>query len=662
MKAKLATLTLVGLVACRLALAQTNTDAGQKASATTTPASTPASTETTLAQPSTTAALPPTAETAVAQSPAAETTQTQANTVAAQPPTAETAVAQPPSAETTQAQANTVAAQTPGAETVVAQPPSAATTLAQANTAAGQAPGAETPQPQANPAAAQPSTPTTPPPAQPGSVIPLIQFQDVPITTAIENLARQAAINYILDPNVGYGQPDEKGVVRVQPNISIRWENLTAEQALNALLNNYGLQLVEDPKTKIARVTKKDPAAPDPLVTKIVQLKFASPSNILTSVQSVLTDKRSKVVADLRTSQLVVSATEKEQDSVDALVERLDTQTKQVLIEAKLLETSKNPHSIKGIDWSGTLDAQKFTFGNGITTGNTKTTLPGTPSTTTTTLPGGRTISSTATPGMSQQTVLDTALGGGGLSASTLNGLNPSTAFLNADGVSAVLSFINKDSDAQVLSEPRAVTLDNQEAVLSVTRAFPIFKNTAGTQGSPGGSEVTYTNLGTILYVTPRISANDFINLKVRPEVSSVIQNGVRKIVAGVVNEADIYDIRTIRTEVMIPSGNTLVLGGLVSDDRSKGYTKVPLLGDIPLLGLAFRHEDKQQLKKNLMIFITPTVVQDSDFQPTQTQFLRSKPEMPIDEKLTAWDSAKPHDWSQQPSDYAAPEFRDPAK
>ena len=347
---------------------------------------------------------------------------------------------------------------------------------------------------------------------------------------------------------------------------------------------------------------------------------------------------------------------------MDALVVRLDTQTKQVLIEAKLLETSKNPHTIKGIDWSDTLTAQKFTFGNGITTGETTTQLPGTPATTTTTLPGGRTVSSTTTPGMSQQTVLKTALGGGGLSANTLSGLNPSTAFLNADGVSAVLSFINKDSDAQILSEPRAVTLNNEEAMLSVTRTFPIFKNTAGTQSSPGGSEVTYTNLGTILFVTPRISANDFINLKVRPEVSSVIQNGVRKIVAGVVNEADIYDIRTIKTEVMIPSGNTLVLGGLVSDDRSKGYTKVRLLGDIPLLGWAFRSENKTQLKKNLMIFITPTVVKDTDFQPTETEFLRSKPEMPSNEELTAWDSAKPHDWSQQPSGKPAPEFRDPAK
>src|SRR5436190_2183391 len=112
---------------------------------------------------------------------------------------------------------------------------------------------------------------------------------------------------------------------------------VTAEQALNALLHTYNLQLVSDPKTKIDLVTIKDPAAPDPLVTKIVQLKYANPSNILSSVQTVLIDKRSKVMPDVRTSQLVVLATDKEQDSVMAMVERLDTITKQVLIEARLL-------------------------------------------------------------------------------------------------------------------------------------------------------------------------------------------------------------------------------------------------------------------------------------------------------------------------------------
>ncbi|MBP9900057.1 MAG: hypothetical protein KBH45_01260, partial [Verrucomicrobia bacterium] len=345
-------------------------------------------------------------------------------------------------------------------------------------------------------AAAAPPTPTVtaaPPAAEPappppsalasGAVIPLIQFQDVPLTTAIENLARQAGINYILDPKVGYGQPDEKGQMRTQPNISIRWENLTAEQALTALITTYGLQIVDDPKSKIARVTIKDPAAAEPLETRVIQLKYTSPTNIIGAVQTSLTDKRSKVMADIRTSQLVVSATEKEQDAVSKLVEQLDTITKQVLIEAKLVETSQNPQTIKGINWAGTLEAQKVSYGN-----NNQ----------------NKPVSDEESTLQPNASLWPKMIMQGG-------SFNPATAFLNADGLSATLSFLNQSADSKVIATPRAVTLDNEPADLSVTRAQPIFKTTAGTQGSPGGSEVTYTNLGVILNVTPRISANNYV-------------------------------------------------------------------------------------------------------------------------------------------------------
>lgn len=445
------------------------------------------------------------------------------------------------------------------------------------------------------------------------AVIPLIQFQDVPLTTAIDNLARQAGINYILDPKVGYGQPDERGQIKAQPNISIRWENLTAAQALNALITTYGLQIVDDPKTKIARVTIKDPAAPEPLMTRIVQLKYAAPSNVIASVQTAFTDKRSKVIADVRTSQLVLSATEKELDNAEKIVAQLDTQTKQVLIEAKLVETSLNPSTIKGINWSGTLKNQNVQFGNN---GNANGTL-NTPRVTVNDLAGAFTF-------------------------------NPAAAFLTADGLSATLSFLNESADSKVIATPRAVTLDNETADLSVTRANPIFKNTAGTQGSPGGSEVTYTNLGVILNVTPRISANDYVNLLVIPEVSRV-SGTATKVVADTLNEADIYDVRKVTTRVMVPSGHTLVMGGLVSDGQTKEYVKVPVLGDIPWVGLLFRQDSKKREQSNLIIFITPTIVQDGDFHVANSDFLKTSPDtIQADKAWTPWDTGTPKDWSKK--------------
>jgi general secretion pathway protein D len=225
----------------------------------------------------------------------------------------------------------------------------------------------------------------------------------------------------------------------------------------------------------------------------------------------------------------------------------------------------------------------------------------------------------------------------------TAKGFNPATAFLDADGVTAVLSFMNKYSEARVLSAPRAVTLDNETAFISVTRAEPIFKNTAGTQGSPGGSEVTYTNLGVILNVTPRISAKNLVNLRVTPEVSRVFGT-VRKRVASTDNEADQYDIRKIDTRVMIPSGNTLVLGGLIQDDIRKSNNKVPFFGDIPVLGYAFRSDSKSRQKANLLIFITPTIVEDTDFQVTKSTFLKNPvpTEDSMDKDWSAWDTGKP--------------------
>ena len=193
-----------------------------------------------------------------------------------------------------------------------------------------------------------------------------IQFQDVPITTAIENLARLADINYLLDPKIGYGQPDQNGQIKPEPTISVRWENVSARQALLAVLDNYNLELVEDSKTKIARISIKNPNAPPPLITRVIQLKYSSVSNMEAAVESALTDKRSRVVPDSRTSQLVVVATESEQDAVDTLVEQLDKPTRQVLIETRLMEVSSSPTTTKGIDWSGTLSGQHVSFGNNL--------------------------------------------------------------------------------------------------------------------------------------------------------------------------------------------------------------------------------------------------------------------------------------------------------
>jgi type II secretory pathway component GspD/PulD (secretin) len=472
--------------------------------------------------------------------------------------------------------------------------------------------------------------------------IPLIQFQDVPLTTAIENLARQANINYLLDPKISYGQPEANGQVKAEPNLSIRWENITAEHALIALLDNYGLQLVPNVKTKIYRITIKDPAALPPLSTHVVQLKYAGTTNMMDSVQATFTDKRSRVFPDTRTSQLIVVATDAEQAAVDTLVTQLDTPTKQVLIETKLIELSSNPTSKKGIDWSGTLSAQNVSFGN-----NTTFLLPPTaPTFGTATTVNGVTQITGAAPGYAG--LSSGVLAAPGIIGNTAQkGFGWGTGFLNADGAKAVISFMNASEDAQVMSTPRVVTLDNETANISIQRTYPILNTTAGTQGSPGGSSISYSNVGTVLQVTPRVSANNTIRLKVTPIVESFF--GYLTLSAqGGSTQAPQFDIRTMDTQVLIPNANTLVMGGLVDDNPTDAGTKVPVLGDIPYLGTLFRSSSKVGDKKNLLIFITPTILQDTDFHPTTTDFLNAQAQQKPQtlNPNSVWDSTKPHNWS----------------
>jgi type II secretory pathway component GspD/PulD (secretin) len=510
---------------------------------------------------------------------------------------------------------------TPAPEVQVADAaaPAAAPAATEAKSAEAPAAAAAAKPEEAKPAAAEPAAPDK------GGVIPLIVIDDTPLLDAIRNLARQASINLIIDPKVAYGQstgqvgPDGKPAVTAQPNVSIRWENITAEQALGELLNNYGLQAVENPKVKITRITIKDPAAPDPLVTRAYQLSYASPSNVTLAVSAAIDPKRSKVVADTRTSQIVVVATEKEQVEVEKLITKLDTKTKQVLIEAKIIETTVNPKTVKGVDWTGTLESHRIGYGNNNQfkpVSDQESTL---------------TPLSDAWPRMVMQ--------GGSF--------NPATAFLNAEGLKLTLSFLNTHNDSKVVSEPRMVTLDNQKASIDVGLLFPIVNTQAGTANTAGGSQISYTNLTVSLDVTPRIAADNQVELKIS---QSIVRLGpvIPSTVGGVKNEVNSFFTRQAETGVLIPSANTLVLGGLISDENTSSNIKVPVLGDIPGLGALFRKDSKERNKNNLIIFITPTIVADGDYQPAKSSFLKTKAESADEPEWSAWDSGKPRDWSKK--------------
>jgi type II secretory pathway component GspD/PulD (secretin) len=237
-----------------------------------------------------------------------------------------------------------------------------------------------------------------------------------------------------------------------------------------------------------------------------------------------------------------------------------------------------------------------------------------------------------------------------GIVANTLGGPNGGfgpMGFLNADGLSAVLSFLNASSDAQVVSTPRVVTLDNETAMIDVSEGYPVFNVAAGTANTAGGSSVSYTNVGTLLTVTPRISANDTVWLHILPVVSSYA-GLASETVGGQTYQAPQFETRSFETRVVVPNAHTLVMGGLVQDSPASTSTKVPLLGDIPGLGYLFRSDSKSDNKDNLLIFITPTIVKDDDFHSTDTQFFSTKPNKrpTIIDPNNLWQGTRPYNWS----------------
>ena len=504
-------------------------------------------------------------------------------------------------------------------------------------------------------------------------ILDTVSFDAIPLTDAVKALALQAGINVQFDPKItSTVGPDGHTVAIAQPPITEKWKKVTAKQALTALLDNWGWQLVIDPHTPIARVTAKDPAALEPLVTSVVELEYSTPSNIVTELQPTLS-QRSSIISDPRTHQLVLRTTERELPAVLSLITKLDSSTRQVLIEAKIIETTKDISSAKGVDWTGTLAGQHVSFGNGLTGGSTQYikqsgTTPVTSGTTT--LPGGESVPTTSGGGIGSvisnltsltTTIPGTTSQGGGISLNTARGFNPATAFLNADGVQAVLSFLNTDADTKSISFPRTVALDGVKTVLMVVQNVPIFEQSqsAPTAGAASGLETVLPNydkevqgtilneVGVKLTVIPRIAGPTNVMMDLRPEISQQDAVVATDTLNGQVNTAPIFDRRSVVTQASVPTGYTLVLGGLESDLSTKNFTKVPFLGDLPGLGYAFRSDSKSRTRDTILIFVTPTIISDNDFQPANSTFLQRKGASVSNLEEPYYDTGKPYDWTK---------------
>ena len=182
-------------------------------------------------------------------------------------------------------------------------------------------------------------------------------------------------------------------------------------------------------------------------------------------------------------------------------------------------------------------------------------------------------------------------------------------AILSIPQMSLTMRLLNEDGDAEFLANPRIVTANNLKANIKITTSRPIPQLNFNEQTAQAVfSGFQDKEFGNTLEVTPSINKDGFISLMVKPEISTS-PGDVNFTFGGATVSSPIIDKRTLDSNVVIKSADTLAIGGLLQDEQSKGRTKVPVLGDVPILGYLFQEKKVERRKRNLLIFVTPTII-----------------------------------------------------
>ena len=293
------------------------------------------------------------------------------------------------------------------------------------------------------------------------------------------------------------------------------------------------------------------------------------------------------VKADTTQNALIMIANPETLQEMEKIVRQLDVPRAQVLLEAVIVEVSGGINDALGIQWG---------------------------------IDGTKTIRDSAAANLSSVT---------GKIWNNANIALGSIA-LRADNFGVLVGALSSHSNNNILSTPSMLTLDNEEAELIIGKNIPITTGSYQTSSSGSSSNPFTTterkDVGLKLKITPHINEGNSLRLMLEQEVSSLDVSTSKDILGE--NSGDLlFNTRSLKTAVLVDDGQTVVIGGLIEDVRSKSRKKVPLLGDIPIIGNLFRYNQKGDEKKNLMLFIRPTIMRNSEtlVKATQDRYTKLK-------------------------------------
>jgi len=479
-----------------------------------------------------------------------------------------------------------------------------------------------------------------------------LDFKDADIKNVLRILSYKGGVNIV----AGKG---------VEGPVTIRLTDVPWDKALEVLLKTYDYGYEKDGNiitvTPLEVLTKKKAAERklaevEPLVTEVFTLQYIDASDAKAVIENQLSARGKATVFrktlqkgwsfgsgggsssgsgvggfgvrersesdEPRATTIVISDIASYMERIKKIIIEVDTKPKQVLIEARIVEVNRDRLKDFGFDW-GT--------GSGITGDDAVDGIGARSGTKGEQISlGSESITSKVTP-----SIFDPK-------ASGITGVYPfdsglSFVFRKLTGAQfeVILHALQEDVESNTLSAPRIMTLDNQEAKILIGDSRPILKSEISS-GESGSASITqsldyYQNLGIVLNVIPQVSGEDFINLVVHPAVYSTTDSvsAISQITGGdaATSSYPIILMREADTQILVKSGETVVIGGLLKDVKKEGEFSVPILGDLPIIGMFFKRQTTDLEKIDLLIFLTARIVDEN-----QTSFTDYGVSMMLDE------------------------------
>ncbi|MBN1360405.1 MAG: hypothetical protein JW993_07430 [Sedimentisphaerales bacterium] len=391
-----------------------------------------------------------------------------------------------------------------------------------------------------------------------------IDVRKMPIEDVIRLLTEQVDVDTVLSPNV-------KG------EVTVTLTDVTLEEALRSILEAHGCDYVAGENVVRILTREEMPTVPEKDVTQIFEITYADIAAVVKSLDEFKSESGS-VSYIQGTSHILVTDKEGKVQAMTAFIAEVDRMTPQILVEARIYDLTSKDRLDIGIRWDGGTATTYDAFGN--------------PDPSTKTDPF-------ANAGF-DGTIAKTESTTGALRFGWLT---------SAVDIDVLLKAQEERVNAKLLANPRILVLDNETAQMKIISEIPYQELQESALGGSIGA-TAFREVGVELHVTPHLARRDgLIRLHLRP-VFSVVTGEVQVAGIGVTYPQPVVDKREADTKLLVKSGQTVVLGGLRKKQATKQVNKVPLLGDLPLVGRLFRFKGEDTINSELLVFITPWVVE----------------------------------------------------